>query len=492
MFHNLKQAAKPFLFTTINITRCSRSLNCKFIQHHLVYSQYSSINSPLQNHHQRLEFISSQQKEKYERILKLLSYGEVSVGAMDFKGAWKKYQEALQLSEDTFGQEEVETAFSLHKLGDLYQIEGQFSKSLNLYTRAMRIFKNQNHNQELIAALEKSIGLLFKHTEHPSEALDYLLKSAHDWSELEEYENAVQSLKFISEMIDKNLILDSQVISEVHELLGDIYTRVNELELAQENLEKALKLKLENSTEKNPNLGSTYALLGFLYLKENDTQRSLECISKGIHLIQKAKKKNLPILARSFATLGCIEETNEKYEQALEHFQTSYNLFLQILDGQKEDAKIAKVLSYMGNIYFYQNESEKAIECFENCIRIAENLRINDQDFLSTIYNNLGTLYIKLDKNNEANECLNKAISLKEESNVEDDVLDLGHLYRKVGIIYANNLKYQEAKTCFEKAFDAYNKILGEFDIESRTTMTLLTEVKNRMKDLQKIETQIC
>jgi len=487
MFHNLKKAATPLFFSTIKSARHSHSLKCKFFQHQF---SYSSINSVLQNHHQRFDFTNSQQKEKYERILKLLSYGEVSVGAMDFKGAWRKYQEALQLSEDTFGVEEVETALSLHKLGDLYQIEGKFSKSLDLYTRAMKIlqYKNQQ-NQELIAALEKSIGLLFKHTEHPSEALEYLLKSAHDWSELEEYENAIQSLKFISEMIDKQLILDSQVISEVYELLGDIYTRVNELELAQENLEKALKLKIENSTEKSPNLGSTYALLGFLYLRENETQKSLEYITKGINLTQKAKKKNLSILARSFATLGCIEETNEKYEQALEHFQTSYNLFLQISNGQEDDAKIAKVLSYMGNVYFYQNESEKAIECFETCVKIAENLKINDQDFLSTLYNNLGTLYIKLDQNNEANEYLKKAISLKEESNTEEDVLDLGHLYRKVGIIYANNLKYQEAKTYFEKAFEAYNQILGEFDIESRTTMTLLNEVKNRMKDLQKIET---
>jgi len=285
-------------------------------------------------------------------------------------------------------------------------------------------------------------------------------------------------------MVDKKLILDPHVIAEICEFCGDIYTRVGELDLAKENLNKALQLK----TEKNS--GVTYALLGFLALKENEMQKALDYLSKGIHLCLKSKDKNLLILARSFATLGCINEANRDYEKALENFTASYNLFMEISDGQ-EDVKSVKVLTDMGNIYFYQDKLEKALECFEKSAKIAETTEINDSDFLSTLCNNLATLYTRLERNDEASQYLKKAISLKEEedSASDQDILDLGHLYRKLGIIHANTLKFQEAKICFEKSFEAYNLILGEFDIESQTTMTLLLEVKNRLKDLQKIET---
>jgi len=441
----------------------------------------------------RTSFLNQTHKNIYERIIKLLSSGEVYVGAMDFSGARKKYSEALQLCQETFGAEEIETALSLQKLGDLSQIEGQFAFSKELYSQAMEIFsKNKTENEALIASLHHSLGLLYKHTEKNSKAIEYLMKSADNWNCAEEPEEALVSLKFCLEMIEKGSIKDSKSITNVYELLGDIYTQLEDFSLAKEYLSKAKKIKEEEFGKNNHRLGSVYLLLGFLARRENELDNSVKLIKRGLKFCAKSEENNnLTIMARGYAILGSLEETSEKYENALEHYHTSYSLFRHAIK-KPNDIRLARVLSYIGTGYYFQGNHVKSLEYFQRSLEMTQKIKIKDLDFIATLNKNLGTLYVDLSDLEKARECLEKAINLKEEimntreENNED--LDLAFLYRKLGIVNANMLRFESAKVYFEKSFLLYSQKFGEFDEETVFTWKLLEEAKLRVKTLQRVE----
>jgi TonB family protein len=81
--------------------------------------------------------LSAADEKSYVRLLEMIAFNQAVKGELD--KSEKKFQRAVEVHEKIYGQDALETANSLSKLADLYQLKGDYKKAAPLLLRALDI-----------------------------------------------------------------------------------------------------------------------------------------------------------------------------------------------------------------------------------------------------------------------------------------------------------------------------------------------------------------
>ena len=190
----------------------------------------------------------------------------------------------------------------------------------------------------------------------------------------------------------------------VYETMGDLNDKFGNYELAIENLQKSLELKIKHNDIME--LSRTYAYLGNVYLHQNLDAIALNYYKKGLN--SSIKSYNLNSQAYCLTKLGEFYLAKKEYSKSKSFFEKSLEI------ANKHNNNWSKFRNEIGlsKADFELKNYKKALEMCLNAIQIAK--AINDEEGLMHGYKLLSNVYEKTDDIKNAYESF-KLFSLFEE-----------------------------------------------------------------------------
>lgn len=168
-------------------------------------------------------------------------------------------------------------------------------------------------------------------------------------------------------------------------------------------------------------------------------------------LLKQLKPDDKPRRALAMKLLGKAHYFLNNHRQALEYYQQSYLLYLELGDTNAAGG----LLNNIGLIRQAQGDFSGALKNYQEGAELLE--KSNNKPHLSLALNNIGNIYYVLGRYDKAIEYMNSALQLNEELN---DSIGLARSYNNVGNIYLALKDFTVAEEFYLKAMDI-NKLCG-------------------------------
>jgi tetratricopeptide (TPR) repeat protein len=245
--------------------------------------------------------------------------------------------------------------------------------------------------------------------------------------------------------------------------LGEAYFKVGELELALDNLEKAVKFTTDKKLLKylNNDLGLVLLDLGFL-------DDALSYFDKALNLAKDLRDTKWQ--ANILNNIGTIYQTKGELDKALSYFEEALSL-----TSDKENAQKVAFSHNIAVIYIKKGEYQKAIEYLQKAIEIHE--KYGDHYGSSIHKLSLGETYRRMKDYEKAEKYLSEGL---EGARKVGNKLWEAMGYRYWGRLYRDKGDKEKAKEYYTRAYDLY-KSIGSEGAEKNAQ-----EVLKEMKELDK------
>ncbi len=271
-----------------------------------------------------------------------------------------------------------------------------------------------------------------------------------------------------------------------------------------EYFEKCAKLIVLNPP--NVHLSMLYDLLATLYVKKNDLKSAISSLEMAIKY--SIIEDNYDNMVKSTTNLAVIYIKTELYDKAKELLLDEINLY-----EEKTDVKIfSPVYICLGDVYKHSNETQKAINCYDKAIEIA-NSSYDNINLLSAL-SKLGELYKDNNDHIKAKDIYYKAYDLALKTNAKKQVILIAevlcelhmynynygsaisiinkikkHMLDKQETVDNINIYYQAAKIYefFEdstNALEMYNIFASQMDRLKRQQIKLFEELADTKKNI--------
>lgn len=196
-----------------------------------------------------------------------------------------------------------------------------------------------------------------------------------------------------------------------------------------------------------------YHLANRIYFDLNQFPDVIRTGEKGLSLCDQIEGEDAEWMKSSFYNLlGITYKDVGDWDKASE----TYQKMLEIEEKFENFNGISSALSGIGNVYYTNKQTEKAIEIFEQCLDIAKthNFRLKEANYLM----NIAMAKVDQGKYNEALDMLEEALKISEE---EGNLSNKAILYSNIGRIYKIQLNYDEALENYQQA-QRINSELGQ------------------------------
>ncbi|MDT3741464.1 MAG: tetratricopeptide repeat protein [Candidatus Kapabacteria bacterium] len=237
-------------------------------------------------------------------------------------------------------------------------------------------------------------------------------------------------------------IIFAQVKKTMVQSGTDIVEKLKSTQEITDNL-KAKLMAAKEDTNKVNLLNS----LSFIY-KDINFDEGIKYGEEGINL---ANKLNWQLgVAKCYNSLGSNYFNYSDYPKAMECFNNSLKIFEKL--GNKSG--IAMSLGNIGNIYLNQDDYPKALEGFNNSLKLFEEL--GDKNGMAMNLGNIGLVSFYQSNNSKALEYLQKSLKINEELNNKSG---LASNYENIGLVYSNKNEIPKALEYLFKSLKIYEEI---------------------------------
>ncbi|WP_144462285.1 tetratricopeptide repeat protein [Siminovitchia fortis] len=316
------------------------------------------------------------------------------------------------------------------------------------YHRLFRQYLYQNYKDHLkndymkehlrLAAIYEKRYQLINAFAHYTIGKDYL-KAAEIMGLIRDLYNPVESMLFLDGWLEEISAGDSFANNTLFLIRCVPLATLKELTtLFEENISLLKKKKNELW------LCNLQHRLATIYLMRGDIVKAKQLFSDSLKGSEQfhdhaMSALNLILMAEIYRYLG-------KYETAIEHVRKA----VFISDRYKIKHTQIHALDTLATIYLDKEEVDKAAPYIQLALNIAKE---HDKSTLIFVYTTMGRLYSVKNEDAKAIEWGEKAVSLAESFNND---FDNGWSKHELGKSYLKSEKFEEAKKCFEQAFQAF------------------------------------
>ena len=267
----------------------------------------------------------------------------------------------------------------------------------------------------------------------------------------EKEEKNTESLDIVNSLV--NEYPESPVFREVY---GSLLIQICKIDDAIKQLNKALELNT-NSMQNEIKKG-IYSMLGTAYFRKNDFKNAILNLEESFKYVQEQDRYNITIylLAVSYEMLG-------RRDIAIEKYKASRNKYIDEKDGEPEklfyrysnERIIAPINELDSLTTIAVNEREEGLynESLNNFNKIEENKwleKYNNDDAKIRYYYELGVLYNFRNENDKAIDCFNICVKL----NPPTEIWLIPHSYFELGKKYYRSAIRETAEKMFDKIYD--------------------------------------
>lgn len=290
----------------------------------------------------------------------------------------------------------------LNTLGVLYMNQGEYSKALSSFYRAITIYEfyhnelkkgfvynsigytyaKQGKLHDAFAILRKAIGIHEKYNNKEGLGIAYNNLGLTYWNQ-SDFPNALncflKALKLFEEIGNKTR-------------LAKCYNNIGNISVNQGNFDEALKyyfesLKLAQEAENKIDIGYVYNNIGMVYVQQDKTKEALNYFQKSLVLCELIGDKEG--IGTAYLNIGSIYQQQGQFEKANHNYDKSLSIYNSI--GDNAGATYACLAS--GDIALIRNNLPQALAYFNQALVLSKEAGNRDEE--KNIYQRLTNVYVQ-------------------------------------------------------------------------------------------------
>lgn len=273
--------------------------------------------------------------------------GKYIMDAQPDELAQKGYQyltEALEVQLQEWGENNINTAITLHYLGKYFNRQGQYYKALDYQKRALQIYAVLGKGRAPLAYyMYRVIGLLYQR--------------------LGDYKAAEDYLEIALEGNEARLGKDHAMLSLDYYALWVVCKNANRFDQAAEYLHKAIALISRKYGPEHIGLPHMYEGLGQLLIEKGDYQQGIDMNQKALAIWQSHYSEPTQNFTFSLHNIATAYQMQGAYTTAISYYEQALQIYRQT-NGVKVP-QVANVYIGMANAYASLQEMKKARDHFD-------------------------------------------------------------------------------------------------------------------------------
>ncbi|MCB9325724.1 MAG: tetratricopeptide repeat protein [Lewinellaceae bacterium] len=277
--------------------------------------------------------------------------------------------------------------------------------------------------------------------------------------------------------IAENKLLDQNGMMDCHNLLGNIYKKMNDVDKALFHLFESAKIA--ETYDNQDRLATTYSNIGQVYMENGEIQKAKSYYSKALAIF--LAEKDLFYAAFLYNNLSEITESPDSsivlLNKALEIFEKE-----QYLDG------LGHVSNNLGTEYRKLGDYQKALPNLERARQIFEDESHYYKPGLVSVYMNLGIVYGAFGDRAAAVSWFEKSISLAKEI---DHKTFLKDAYEQYAHLLETNNNPQEALVYFKLAAEVKDSLFNESKAKELAESETRYQTELKEKELTQKELEL-
>jgi signal transduction histidine kinase/Tfp pilus assembly protein PilF len=217
--------------------------------------------------------------------------------------------------------------------------------------------------------------------------------------------------------------------------LGSLYLEQKNYDSAEEYLNQALNPEYSNRNKSK--LSVLYKTLGKLGILQYKLDSAENYFKKALEFTPENNKSSISLI---YHNLGDISTKMTRMNEGLAY----YELSLEIRKRYKLWKGATETLNKIGGNYFYQGDYAKALEYFNESLRIRRE-RKEKKELIASCLNNICLAYYHKSYYNKALDYALETLKIYKES---ENPENLGMIYNNLGLIYFEMSLFSEALDC--------------------------------------------
>ncbi len=367
--------------------------------------------------------LESQHGAKAKKYLPVAA--EFARSMFDIPQAIHFYSEYLKLLSDK--ESEIKENV-LEKLATLYELGGEFEKSLQIIQTVL------NDPDALHLSKEKLWDWKFRNVD----ILQKLGRVDEVFQLLLDQQNAWESLP-------------PELNGRGHYELGWIYRLKGDFEKAYQQYNRALEQFQKANSEAN--LGFTHNRMGVTYLIENKLDQAESAFLKSLEIFD--QMTHFRGLAHVHNNLGILYRRKGDLKQAKKQYQNC----LKIRRTIKDVSYLPQILNNLANVQFYEGNWKDAFEAYKEVLRIAQGLGL--EETMADVLDNLGMLLFYFGKIEDALAYEKKSIQIDRRLG---NLINIAKAMERMGDMYDVIENYRHSHAYYCRSLHLLEKLKSEED----------------------------
>jgi tetratricopeptide (TPR) repeat protein len=192
--------------------------------------------------------------------------------------------------------------------------------------------------------------------------------------------------------------------------------------------------------------------LGQLLLKLNQFDKAEELYKVLLKQTSDESEK-----AFYYNQLGYVKDDQGDYKKAIEYYEQGLKIDQKTLPPNHPE--MATSYNNIGGVYNNMGEYSKALSFYEKSVEIYQKTLPPNHPSLATSYNNIGGVYNNIREYSKALSFYEKSLEIKQKT-LPPNHPSLATSYNNIGEVYRNMGEYSKALSFYEKALQIYQKTL--------------------------------
>ena len=381
----------------------------------------------------------------------------------DYSRALSYYEKALQIQSQIYGEQHSSVATSYNNIGCVYSNQGDYNKAMSYYEKALKILLQvYGERHPDVAALYNNIGFIYDNQGNYNQALSY-------------YEKALSIRLQINSEQHPDVAVSYSNIGSVYDNQGD-YSR------ALSCYEKALQIQLQIYGRQHPSVATIYNNMGGMYIDQGDYDQALACYKKALSIQLQVYGEQHAAVAMSYNNIGGVYDNLGNYSQSLSYYEKALSIQLQVYGEQHPS--VATSYNNIGSVYYNQKDYAQALAYCEKALPIQLQVYGEQHPAVATSYCNMGSICDSQGNYSQALVYYEKSLKIQLQVYGEYHP-DVATNYIGKGAVYIKQGDYTQALECFEKSYQIYRKVFGETNPHTVSAQDAVKLLKSKMNGVE-------
>ena len=410
-------------------------------------------------------FLHENQKKNVFWIYNFL--GSIGNYLLEFDEAFKYYDKAKNLAYTYFEERGNELFISHFNLGQVYFTNKKYESMIKEFEICLDLLNLLKDKDELeIANIHEFLAL--------------------GNNELEDFKKAVESYQISNKIKSKIFCENTIVIATNLNNLACCYFNLKEYPKALECFEKSLNIRIKIQGENNSCVATINNNMGLIYDNLNKDKLAEEKYEKALKISLEINGLYDQNTATYYSNLGGICEKLEKYTKAIEHYKNAVKIQL-VMFGENSFS-LCKIYHRIGNIHHILNNNINALSMYEKAQIIKISLLGENDLSVAYTYNYIGMVNEKLKLYNKAIEAFEQSLRIYKKIYQNQENASTATAYNNIGSCYFSLGNFEEAIKYLSKSLQMRIVLFGNKNSSTMNTFRNIEIAYKSISDKKKIE----